>query len=480
MKAFETIRSLREKLEKKEISAHEVLSFYHERSKKHDQTIQSYLEVFDKESVANSASKDESILAGIPGAIKDNICQKDRIASCSSRILQNYKAPYDATATARLKNAGAFIVGRTNCDEFAMGSSTETSAYQLTKNPWDTTRVPGGSGGGSAAAVAAGLVPWALGSETGGSVRNPAALCGIVGLKPTYGLISRYGLVSYCSSIDQIGINTHTAYDAAMVLSVIAGKDQYDSTTLPVEKKDYTKSLDQGISKGLRIGVVTNLLYAQGMDPEIVQANEEAIRVLESLGAVITNIEMPILSYSAAAYFILSRAEAASNLARFDGVRYGLRSKEAVSLQDMYCNTRHDGFGKEVKARILVGNYVLSAGHAGSFYENANKVCALMRQSFIDTFKNVDLLVMPTHSIPAFQIGSFNENKLQLDLQDFFTCPANLTGIPALSIPGGFTKNRLPIGFQFVGPALSDELLLRVAHAYQQKTDWHTQHPSGF
>jgi aspartyl-tRNA(Asn)/glutamyl-tRNA(Gln) amidotransferase subunit A len=361
-----------------------------------------------------------------------------------------------------------------------MGTSGEASAFQKTTNPWDITRVPGGSSSGPIAAVAAGFVPWALGSETGGSVRLPAAFCGIVGLKPTYGLISRYGLVAYASSLDQIGVATRTVYDNALVLSVIAGHDLYDSTTRAVEKKDYTQRLDGSLPEGLRIGIVDNALGIEGLDPEIVQALEEAIKVLQKLGTGITRVALPTMEYTAAAYFIISRAEAASNLARYDGVRYGFRVKGSKNLRAMYEQTRYDGFGQEVKRRIMVGNYVLSAGHQAEFYGNAKKVQQLIRDEFEQVFKNVDLLLMPTHAIPAFKFGTFADNKLALDLQDYFTCPVNLAGIPAISIPCGFTKENLPIGLQLIGPHLSEELLYRIAHAYEQQVPWNAMYPKDF
>lgn len=477
--AFATMQELTQKLTSREISASELLNFFIQRCTTYDSKIDAALEIFDAQSILEKSSK-QGILAGIPGLLKDNISQNGRTLTCASKILEHFQATYDATATSRLKQEGALLMGRANMDEFAMGSSTETSAYKKTKNPWDFERVPGGSSGGSIAAVAAGLVPWALGSETGGSVRQPAAFCGIVGLKPTYGLISRYGLVAYGSSIDQIGIATRTVYDNALVLSAIAGNDSKDSSSLPVGKKDYTASLDGKITPGLRIGIVENALSAHGIDPEISSAIDQAIKELEQLGAQVKRITLPTMDYSAAVYFILSRAEAASNLGRFDGVRYGLRDKNAQTLAAMYANTRHDGFGEEVRRRILVGSYVLSAGHAAQFYAKALKVQHVMRQEFLEAFKNVDLMVMPTHPIPAFKFGAFELDTLQMDLQDYFTCSANLVGVPALSIPCGFTKNKLPIGFQLVGPDLSEELIFKTAHAYEARTPWHTQHPDGF
>lgn len=477
--AFATIGQLREALQQKKITQAQLIAFFIERFKKYDKDLGSALQIFDVTSIEKTCSG-KGPLQGIPGLIKDTICQKDRITSCASKMLEQFHSPYDATAVARLKQSGAALLGRANCDEFAMGSSGENSAFGLTKNPWDPSRVPGGSSSGSAAAVAAGLVPWALGTETGGSVRQPAALCGIVGLKPTYGLVSRYGLVAYGSSLDQIGVMTRTVHGNALVLSTIAGHDMYDSTSLPVEHADYTQHLTGKIKEGLSIGVLDNALHTEGVAPEVVQAIEDSIKVYEKLGANVRRVTVPTMDYAAAVYFILSRAEAASNLARYDGVRYGYRDKEARTLGQMYTQTRQKGFGDEVKARILVGNYVLSAGHAEAFYNNAEKVRRLMRKEFNDLFKDVDVLLSPVCPTPAFKIGAFTDNKLQMDLQDYFTCAMNLTGIPAISIPCGMSGSGLPIGMQLIGPHLSEGLLLQTAHAYEQETPWHTMHPEAF
>lgn len=477
--AYATIAQLRAALDKKEISAKELLAYFINRFATYDKELGSALELFDSQSILATATS-QGLLAGIPGLAKDNICQQGRITACASKMLANFVAPYDATAIARLKKEGALLIGRANCDEFAMGSSTETSAFQLTRNPWDLSRVPGGSSGGSAAAVAAGLVPWALGSETGGSVRLPAAFCGIVGSKPTYGLVSRYGLVAYGSSLDQIGIATRTVYDNALVMSVIAGHDAKDSTSRTVKSINYTKELTGKIKPGLTIGIIENAINAPGIDPQVQALTEQAIAVLQKLGATIKRVSLPTMDYAAAVYFIISRAEAASNLARFDGVRYGYRNKAATTLAQLYAQTRGTGFGQEVRTRILVGNYVLSAGHAGKFYENACRVRRLMRAEFASIFNEVDLLCAPTQGIPAFKFGAFNEDKLGMDLQDYFTACANLAGIPALSLPAGFTTNKLPIGFQLMGPYLSESLLFQTGHAYEQATDWHTKHPQGF
>ncbi len=478
-KAFATIKELRELLDSGALSYDALLQCYIDRFKKYDSVIDSSLEIFDKQTVLDSY-KPGSMLSGIPGILKDNIAIQGQVSSCGSKILENFRATYDATVSGRLKAAGALLMGRANMDEFAMGSSTESSAYKKTKNPWNVGCVPGGSSGGSAAAVAAGLVPWALGSDTGGSVRQPAAFCGIVGLKPTYGLVSRYGLTAYGSSLDQIGIFTRTAYDAAIVLSEIAGHDERDSTSLPEPKKDYTANLNGILPENFTIGVVENALNAEGIDPEIQEAVTQALKQFEALGARIKYIKLPTLDYAAAAYFILSRAEAASNLSRFDGVRYGLRAADAQSLLDTYCQTRHDGFGDEVKSRIMIGNYVLSAGHADQFYKKAQAVKQQIRAEFLKAFEDVSMIVMPTHPAPAFTFGAFDVNKLQMDLQDYFTCPLNIAGIPGISLPCGFTQSQMPIGFQIIGPHRSEELLLNAACAYQKVTPWHTMHPHGF
>jgi len=476
--AFVTVKDLKEKISSKEISPQEVLDFFLKRAHEYDDRFDSLLEVFDKKSILDRFHEVEPLF-GIPGVIKDNICQKGRTVSCASKILENFKATYDATVIKRLKDTGATFLGRANCDEFSMGSSTENSAYKKTKNPWDITRVPGGSSGGPAVAVAAGLVPWALGSDTGGSVRQPAAYCGIVGLKPTYGLVSRFGLVAYASSLDQIGVFSRSVFDNALIFSQIAGNDPKDSSSLAIKQKDYTLGLDGKLKDRLTIGVVENALSTPGMCPEVTQAIRDAVNVFEKLGARIKSVSLTILDYTAACYFIISRAEAASNLARFDGVRYGIR-KKVDTLYNMYLNTRHDGFGNEVKNRIMIGNYVLSVGHAGKFYDNAKRVQGLLQNEFKSAFNEVDLLIFPTHSAPAFRIGALDDNPLQMALEDYFTSPMNLAGIPAISIPCGFSKKeKLPIGFQLAGPHLSEELIYKIAYAYEQNTHWHTIHPEG-
>ena len=473
--SFSTIEVLKNALAAKEVSAPNLVDLALERAKKLE-VLCAVIETFDKESILKDASQ-TGRLAGIPGYIKDNICQKDRITSCASNILRDFRSTYDATAVSRLKKEGALLIGRTNMDEFAMGSSGETSAFGKTKNPWDFECVPGGSSSGSAAAVAAGLASWALGSDTGGSVRQPAAMCGLVGMKPTYGLVSRFGLIAYGSSLDTIGVLTRTVYDNALIFSIIGGHDEKDSTCLKTEPKDYTQALTGQIKKGLRIGIVQDGIDAKGLNPEIRQATLDALKVFESKGATIHPISIKSLEYCAASYFVISRAEAASNLARFDGVRYGTRVP-GKNLLEMYEKTRCQGFGQEVKTRILMGNYVLSVGHASQFYDNAHRVRRAIRKEMQDAFDSVDLLVMPTHSVPAFKTGTYDNDKLAMDLQDYFTAPVNLAGVPAISIPIGFTKDNKPLGMQLIGPHLSEELIFQTGHAYQQETNWHMRTPN--
>jgi aspartyl-tRNA(Asn)/glutamyl-tRNA(Gln) amidotransferase subunit A len=472
--AFKTIDALQKMLAAQEVTVKDLVATALDRAQKYHH-LGAVLQTFDADSIVKNAQT-TGPLAGVPGYVKDNICQKDRITSCASRILENFVAPYDATVVARLKEAGALILGRTNMDEFAMGSSGETSAFGKTYNPWNTACVPGGSSSGSAAAVAAGLAPWALGSDTGGSVRQPAAFCGLVGMKPTYGLVSRFGLIAYGSSLDTVGVLTRTVADNAQVFSVIAGHDQKDSTSLPVAKKDYTQALTGQIKKGLKIGVIEDAITAPGLNEEIRQATLDALKVLQDAGATLEYIRIRSLEYCAASYFIISRAEAASNLARFDGVRYGSRAASA-SLLELYEKTRQS-FGSEVKTRILMGNYVLSVGHASAFYDNAQRVRRAIRKEMQEAFVSVDLLVMPTHPVTAFQSGAYDDNKLEMDLQDYFTAPINLAGVPAMSIPVGFSRDNKPIGMQLIGPHLSEELIYQTAYAYQQKTEWHMQTPS--
>jgi aspartyl-tRNA(Asn)/glutamyl-tRNA(Gln) amidotransferase subunit A len=414
----------------------------------------------------DQADKASLRLAGIPIAVKDNICVRGLQTSCGSRILGPYHPPYDATAIARLIVAGAVIMGKTNCDEFAMGSSNENSAFGPVKNPWDVSRVPGGSSGGSAAAVAAGIVAAALGSDTGGSVRQPAAFCGVIGLKPTYGRVSRYGLVAFGSSLDQIGVLTRAAADAAAVLQVIAGRDPHDATTADVAVPDYSAQLNEDI-RGMRLGVSQELL-GEGLSPDVRAAIEAAIEAYRQLGAEIVSIDLPHAKYAIAVYYIIATAEASSNLARFDGVRYGFRAEDAPALKEMYRKTRDEGFGPEVKRRIMLGTYVLSAGYYDAYYLKAQKVRTLLRQDFTRAFEKCDAVLTPTTPTPAFLSGEKVDDPLAMYLNDIFTVTANLAGVPGISVPCGLSSNGLPIGLQLMGPYWSEARLLRLAHAYQK------------
>jgi aspartyl-tRNA(Asn)/glutamyl-tRNA(Gln) amidotransferase subunit A len=427
----------------------------------------------DQIDAMDSADRAMLPLAGIPLAIKDNICVRGMQASCGSRILGPYRPPYDATVIARLIDAGSIILGKTNCDEFAMGSSNENSAFGTVKNPWDTARVPGGSSGGSAVAVAAGIVPAALGSDTGGSVRQPAALCGVIGLKPTYGRVSRYGLVAFGSSLDQIGVFSRTASDAAALLSVIAGRDPLDSTTADVPVPDYADEIEGDI-KGMRLGVSRSLL-GEGLSSDVRASIEAAIQAYRALGAEIVDIELPHAKYAIAVYYIIATAEASSNLARFDGVRYGFRAEDAPTLKEMYRRTRDEGFGAEVKRRIMLGTYVLSAGYYDAYYLKAQKVRTLLRQDFTRAFEVCDAVLTPTTPTPAFVFGEKVDDPLAMYLNDIFTVTANLAGVPGISVPCGLSSEGLPIGLQLMGPYWSEARLLQLAHAYQTANPFESQ-----
>lgn len=410
-------------------------------------------------------------LKGVGIAVKDNICTKGMRTSCGSVILHNYQAHYDATAIDRLNKAGAVLIGKTNMDEFAMGSSNESSAFGPAKNPWDTTRVPGGSSGGSAVAVASGVVRAALGSETGGSVRQPASLCGIVGLKPTYGRISRYGLVAFASSLDNIGIFGQTVKDAADVLGVIAGRDELDSTSADVPVPDYAAGLENDIS-GKRIGV-PRALFGEGLDDEVRESVLGSIENFRKLGAEIVDVELPYAKYGIAVYYIIATAEASSNLARYDGVRYGYRAEEAPGLREMYFKTRAEGFGAEVKRRIMLGTYVLSSGYYDAYYSKAQKVRALVKQDYAKAFATCDAILTPTSPSVAFKIGEKSDDPLAMYLNDIYTVSANLAGVPAISVPCGLSGEGLPIGLQLVGNFWSEDVLFNLAHAYEK------EHPLG-
>jgi aspartyl-tRNA(Asn)/glutamyl-tRNA(Gln) amidotransferase subunit A len=447
----------------------ESIEFSINAAEKLNDTLNAFLQIDRKGAVQRADELEGStrgLLAGLPVAVKDNICVKGLQTSCGSKILGAYHPPYNATVIERLQKAGAVIIGKTNCDEFAMGSSNENSAFGPVRNPWDTSKVPGGSSGGSAVAVAAGIVPVALGSDTGGSVRQPASLCGVLGLKPTYGRNSRYGLVAFASSLDQVGVFARNAEDVARVLTVIAGRDPYDATTADVPVPDYQKALD-GDLKGARIGF-PSALFGKGLDSEVAAAVKEVVEVYKELGAEIVEVELPHASYAIAVYYIIATAEASSNLARFDGVRYGFRAEDASELRQMYRKTREEGFGPEVKRRIMLGTYVLSAGYYDAYYRKAQQVRTLIKNDFMTAFKQCDAIITPTAPTPAFAIGEKVDDPLAMYLNDIYTVTANLAGVPGLSVPCGLSSDRLPIGFQLLGPYWSESTLLKLASGYER------------
>jgi aspartyl-tRNA(Asn)/glutamyl-tRNA(Gln) amidotransferase subunit A len=474
MTSSNNIEALRESISSRERTARSVVESSVDAAERLNETLNAFLQI-DREGALRRAAEidagtnteqQQQSLAGVPIAIKDNICVRGLQASCGSRILGPYHPPYSATVIERLRAAGAVIIGKTNCDEFAMGSSNENSAFGPVRNPWDTARVPGGSSGGSAAAVAAGIVPAALGSETGGSVRQPAALCGIVGLKPTYGRFSRYGLVAFASSLDNIGVFGQSARDVAAVTGVIAGRDPFDSTSADVPVPDYLSEMEREI-KGARIGVPRSL-FGEGLDEGVRSAVEAAIELYRELGAEIVEIELPHAKYCIAVYYIIATAEASSNLARFDGARYGFRAEEAATLRDMYRRTRDQGFGPEVKRRIMLGTYVLSSGYYDAYYRRAQQVRSLIKRDFHQAFEKCDAIATPTTPTPAFLLGEKVDDPLAMYLNDIYTCTANLAGIPGISVPCGLSAENLPIGLQLVGPHWSEAALLRLAHAFEQ------------
>jgi aspartyl-tRNA(Asn)/glutamyl-tRNA(Gln) amidotransferase subunit A len=477
-----TIHELHDLLTGKQVSVTEVVKAYLERIEKVDATIKSYLSLMADQALEEARLYDDgkkdpahSPLAAIPLAIKDVVCTKGIRTTCGSRILEDFVPPYNATVTELLMNGGAIFLGKANMDEFAMGSSSENSAYATTRNPWDTERVPGGSSSGSGAAVAADLCAGALGTDTGGSIRQPASFCGVVGLKPTYGRVSRYGLVAFASSLDQIGPITKDVEDAAIMLQVIAGYDRRDSTSVNQPVPDYRKGLQEPI-KGLRLGIPKEY-FVEGMHPDVAASVQRAIRTCEQMGAEISEVSLPHTEYGVAAYYIIAPAEASSNLARYDGVKYGLRIPQAKDLMSMYRQTRHKGFGPEVKRRIMLGTYVLSAGYYDAYYMKASQVRTLIRQDFVDAFRQCDALLAPVAPIPAFKIGEKTDDPLQMYLSDVLTLPASLAGIPGISVPCGFSSEGLPIGLQVLGPHFKEETILRIAHQFEQATEFHRAKP---
>jgi aspartyl-tRNA(Asn)/glutamyl-tRNA(Gln) amidotransferase subunit A len=478
-----TIHELGELLDRRAVSAREVTEAFYRRIEAVEERVHAYLTLTRELALAQAEAADRrrqrgerGPLLGVPLAIKDVICTKGVRTTCGSKILHNFVPPYDATVMERLNAAGIVMLGKTNMDEFAMGSSTEHSAFGLTRNPWDLSATPGGSSGGSAAAVAADECAAALGTDTGGSIRQPAACCGIVGLKPTYGRVSRYGLVAFASSLDQIGPMTKDVRDAALLLNVIGGKDPFDSTSVDLPMPDFTQALEQGV-QGLRLGIPREY-FSAGLDPEVERAVRAAVGVLEGLGATAAEVSLPHTEYGVAVYYILAPSEASSNLARYDGVKYGYRTPRWSNLREMYMRTRDEGFGAEVKRRIMLGTYALSAGYYEAYYKKAQQVRTLIRQDFERAFAHVDVLVAPTAPTPAFKLGEKTEDPLQMYLSDILTIPVNLGGLPGISIPCGFSAAGLPIGLQIIGKPFDEATVLRVAYAFEQQTPYHRRKPA--
>ncbi len=477
-----SIKELKELIDKKEVKPSEIIKSFAERTKTVEPLIRSYvtdltdIAVEKAEELDNEIYKMSSIpeLFGIPIAIKDNISTKDIRTTCSSKILENYIPPFDATVIKKLKEKGYIITGKTNLDEFAMGSSTENSAFFVTKNPWDLDRVPGGSSGGSAAAVSAGLVPAALGSDTGGSIRQPAAFCGVIGLKPTYGRVSRYGLVAFASSLDQIGTFTRTVEDTAILLNIISGKDPKDSTSSDKNVPDFTQFLNRSI-KGIKIGIPEEF-FIEGLDPKIKNMIMESAKIFEREGAELISVSMPTTKYAIEAYYIIAPSEASSNLARYDGVRYGFRASEYTDLEDMYSKTRDEGFGAEVKRRIMLGTYSLSSGYYDAYYLKAQKVRTLIYRDFMNAFKKVDILLTPTTPDTAFRIGEKINDPLQMYLSDIFTVSVNMAGLPGISLPCGF-KDNLPVGLQIIGKPFDEGTIIQVADVFTKFKDFSKSFP---
>jgi aspartyl-tRNA(Asn)/glutamyl-tRNA(Gln) amidotransferase subunit A len=470
-----TVKEAMERLRSRKMSAEELTKDCIAKVKEREVKVEA-LNTFCEEEALESAKEADKALAegkdfpllGIPGIVKDNMCTKGLRTTCSSKILHNFIPPYDATVVEKLKTQGSVLVGKANMDEFAMGSSTENSAFKKTKNPWDLSRIPGGSSGGSAAAVSAGLSLFSLGSDTGGSIRQPAACCGVVGLKPTYGVVSRYGLVAFASSLDQIGPFANTVEDAAIVLNAISGHDEKDSTSVAMDYPDYTAKLKDGV-KGLKIGVPKEY-FGEGLDADVKEAVFSAMKRFEAMGAVVEETTLPTFDYALSAYYIISSAEAASNLSRYDGVKYGYRAKDYKDIVDMYYKTRSEGFGPEVKRRIMYGNYVLSSGYYDAYYLKALKVRTLIRRDFDRLFQSYDVILSPTAPAPAFRFGE-KSDPMQMYLIDIYTVPVNIAGLPGLSLPCALSKDGLPIGLQLIAKPFDEPNLLKAAYAFEQDLD---------
>ena len=469
-----TVHELMDKLEKKEIKLSDITKAYSDRINDKEKDVNAFVTVQAEEALKKSQEIEQKVengeinskFAGIPIGIKDNICTKGVKTTCSSKMLENFVAPYNATVVEKLNNEGLISLGKLNMDEFAMGASTEYSSFEKTRNPWNVNTVPGGSSGGSAAAVAANLVPWALGSDTGGSIRQPASFCGVVGLKPTYGLVSRFGLVAFASSLDQIGPITKDVKDSAMLLNLIAGHDEKDTTSVNKEKADYVKALKNDV-KGLKIGVPKEF-FGEGINEEVKEKLNQAIEKYKELGAEVEEFSLNIAEYSLATYYIIACAEASSNLGRFDGIRYGYRTENFESLKDIYINSRSEGFGEEVKRRIILGTYVLSSGYYDAYYKKAQQVRTLVKQEFNKAFSKYDVLLTPTSPTVAFEIGTRSNNPLEMYLADICTVSVNIAGLPGISVPCGVDKEGMPIGMQLIGNKFQEETILNAAYTYEQ------------
>ena len=469
-----TVHELKEKLANKELTITEVTKAYIDRINEKEKDIGAFVTTLEEQSMQKAKEIEEKVnkgeikgaLAGIPIGIKDNICTKGIHTTCSSKMLENFVSPYDATVMEKVNNENMINLGKLNMDEFAMGGSTEYSAFHVTKNPWNLNKVPGGSSGGSAAAVAAGMVPWALGSDTGGSIRQPSSFCGVVGMKPTYGLVSRYGLVAFASSLDQIGPITKDVEDCAMLLNVITGRDEKDSTSENREKVDYTLSLKNNV-KGMKIGVPKEF-FGEGISEEVKQKLEEAIEKYKELGAEVEEFSLDIANYALATYYIIACAEASSNLGRFDGIRYGYRTPNYDNLKDIYKNSRSEAFGNEVKRRIILGTYVLSSGYYDAYYKKAQQVRTLVQSKFNEAFSKYDVILTPTAPTTAFNIGEKSTNPLEMYLADICTVSVNIAGLPGISIPCGVDKEGMPIGMQLIGQKFSEGTLLNAAYTFEQ------------
>ena len=473
-----TVHELQEKLKNKELTITDITKAYVNRIDKKEKDVQAFVTTLKDEALEEAkeleSKETDGDFVGIPIGIKDNICTKGIKTTCSSRMLENFVSPYDATVIEKIKENGIISLGKLNMDEFAMGSSTENSRIHVTRNPWNLNKVPGGSSGGSAAAVASRMVPWALGSDTGGSIRQPSSFCGVVGLKPTYGLISRYGLVAFASSLDQIGPITKDVYDSAMLLNIIAGHDKRDTTSSNIDKKDYTKALKNDV-KGLKIGVPKEF-FGEGINEEVKESLENAIKIYKELGAEVEEFSLDIAKYSLATYYIIACAEASSNLGRFDGIRYGYRAKEFKDLKDLYRKSRSEGFGPEVKRRIILGTYVLSSGYYDAYYKKAQQVRTLVMNEFNKAFQKYDVLLTPTSPTVAFDIGSKSNNPLEMYLADICTVSVNIAGLPGISIPCGVDKENMPIGMQLIGDRFQEEKILNAAYTFEQKIKFRENH----